>query len=487
MSNTQTTYIDLPGENVVTNRQKSKLKVILRNHRDIILDIDTGSGGKLTAQCDSLEGILPKDSKFDRKTSFYSRDNERIINRGKALIFKDGNSQHLYVSREFEGVLTIYKGRKIVIRIPVKKFDNTSFSNDPLEKPAPILIRINKNSGLSIRDWSNGTDRSHAYISQIFDTSNLVKDIRADKSMTGWEDYGKGSLMIPTIEILTPNDIQNIPEDIWKYLGEGNKSVLSADVDQYGIITQNLLYNQIGASVAFTADNWKWLKETIKKKKKGGFEIVKVHFKRGTVKSGERRLYAYFSGYTKSNNYFKTGVRQLSSNPVVMPFTSGAGSVSGIKQALKQNLSGTFKNNALVYFVLSSAISLAEWKADQSADGYDLAGALISNIIKAIIISAAVTILAGTLVAVIAAIVAGGSAVAIPAIVIGAIYVGLGILVGLAVECFEKKLTNGKGISSFMSVMLRNIGEWLKDTFKELNTKSNHSYEKFDYDFCRAC
>ena len=170
-----------------------------------------------------------------------------------------------------------------------------------------------------------------------------------------------------------------------------------------------------------------------------------------------------------------------------MPFTSGAGSVSGIKQALKQNLSGTFKNNALVYFVLSSAISLAEWKADQSADGYDLAGALISNIVKAIIISAAVTILAGTLVAVIAAIVAGGSAVAIPAIVIGAIYVGLGILVGLAVEYFEKKLTNGKGISGFMSVMLRNIGEWLKNTFKELNTKSNHSYEKFDYDFCRAC
>ena len=261
---------------------------------------------------------------------------------------------------------------------------------------------------------------------------------------------------------------------------------LTADVDQYGIITQNWFYNQIGVSVAFTVDNWKWLKETMKKKKKGGFEIVKVHFKLGEVNSGEKRLYAYFSGYTKSNNYFKTGVRQLSNNPVVIPFTAGAGSVTGIKQSLKQNLSSTFKNSALVYFVLSSALSLAEWKADQNADGYDLAGALISNVIKALIISAAVTILAGTLVAVISAMVAGSS-VAIPAIVIGAIYIGLSILVGLAVEYFEKKLTNGKGISSFISIMLRNIGEWLKSTFRNLNKKSNHSYRDFNYDFCRAC
>lgn len=106
------------------------------------------------------------------------------------------------------------------------------------------------------------------YVNEIFENSNLVKDIRADKTMTGWEKYGKDSLMIPTIEIFTPNDIKNIPKNIWNHLGKGNNTMLTADVDQYGIITQNWFYNQIGVSVAFTVDNWKWLKETMKKKKR---------------------------------------------------------------------------------------------------------------------------------------------------------------------------------------------------------------------------
>lgn len=486
MSNTQITYIDLPHEDVTTNRQKSKLQVKLRNHRDIIIDLNLGSGGKLTVKCNAQSGILLKDNKFDRKTTFYSKENDRLYNRGKALVFKDGELQHLYVSREFIGVLTIYKGKNIVMKIPVRNLDGTSFSNDPKEKPAPILIRIDKNSGVSTRDWSNSKERSHMYVNDMFENSNLVKEVRVDKTITGWENYGKNSLMIPTVEILTPNDMKSIPKNIWNHLGNGNKSILSAEVDKYGIISENWFYNQTGVAVSFTADNWKWLKETIKKKSDGGFNIVKVHFKLGEVKSG-KKLYAYFSGYTKSNNYFKTGVRQLSSNPVVMPFTAGAGSVAGVKQAIKQNVVGTFKNNALVYFILSSAISLAEWKADQNADGYDLAGALITNVIKAIIISAVVSILAGTLVAVISAMVGMGSVVAIPAIVVGALYIGLSIIVGLAVEYYDKKLTNGEGISSFISIMLRSIGEWLQGIFKYLNKKTNYSYHGFKYDFCKAC
>ncbi|MGP5210134.1 hypothetical protein ACTXJ5_05000 [Psychrobacter alimentarius] len=488
MSNTQTTYIDLPGEHVATNRQQSKLKVILRNHRDIVLDINTGSGGKLTLQCNLQNGILLKDSKFDRKTSFYSKDNNRIINRGRALVFKDGESQHLHVSREFEGVLTVYKGKNIIMKIPVKHYDSTTFGNDPKEKPAPILIRMNKNGNVPIRDWTNRKQKSQAAINSMFESSSLVKEVRADKTITGWENYSRNSLMIPSVEVLTPNDIDSIPEVIWKHLGSGNKSILSADVDENGIISRNWIYNQIGASSAFTADNWKWLKETVRKKSKDGFRIVKINIKLSTVKSGQQRLYIYFSGYAKDYEYFKTGVRHLASNghPAIMPFTAGIGTTNGLKQTIKSNIGSTFKNNALVYFILSSTISVAEWKTDQKADGYDLAGSITTNAIKAVLVSAATSLAVGLITMAVFAIAPAGAVVAIPAIVIGALYLVIGVFASFTVEFIDKEITNGKGFSSLLGAMFRNVGGWLKSMFKTLNENS-YTYSDYNYDFCKAC
>lgn len=450
MSQTQTAYIDLPGEIPVTNRRSSNLEVVLRNHRDVILDINTGSGGKLKVQCSLSKGVLLRDKKFDRKTSFYSKTLNKIINRGEALSFIDGKKQIIYLSREFEGVLTIYKGKSIIMKIPVKHYDSTAFGSNPKEKPAPILVRMNKGGNVPIRDWSNRKQQSQAAINSMFKKSNLMKQIHIDKTITGWENYGKNSLMVPTVEILTPNDIDSVPVKIWKHLGAGNKSVLSADVDENGVISRNWIYNQIGASSAFTADNWKWLKETVRKKSKDGFRIVKINVKLSQVKSGQQRLYVYFSGYAKDYDYFKTGVRHLASNgsPAIMPFTAGIGTAAGLKQNINKNIVSSFKNNALVYFILSSAISVAEWKADQKADGYDLAGAITTNVIKAVLVSAATSLAVGLItMAVFASITTVGAIVTIPAIVIGALYLIIGVFASLAVEFIDKKLTNGEGFS----------------------------------------
>ena len=79
-----------------------------------------------------------------------------------------------------------------------------------------------------------------------------------------------------------------------------------------------------------------------------------------------------------------------------------------------------------------------------------------------------------------------GAIVTIPAIVIGALYLIIGVFASLAVEFIDKKLTNGEGFSSVLGAMYRNVGEWLKTTFKTLN-ESNYTYSDYNYDFCKAC
>ena len=214
-----------------------------------------------------------------------------------------------------------------------------------------------------------------------------------------------------------------------------------------------------------------------------------INVKLSQVKSGQQRLYVYFSGYAKDYDYFKTGVRHLASNgsPAIMPFTAGIGTAAGLKQNINKNIVSSFKNNALVYFILSSAISVAEWKADQKADGYDLAGAITTNVIKAVLVSAATSLAVGLItMAVFASITTVGAIVTIPAIVIGALYLIIGVFASLAVEFIDKKLTNGEGFSSVLGAMYRNVGEWLKTTFKTLN-ESNYTYSDYNYDFCKAC
>lgn len=225
--------------------------------------------------------------------------------------------------------------------------------------------------------------------------------------------------------------------------------------------------------------------ETVKKKADGGFRVVKVHLKRGVLKSGQKRLYIYFSGYAKSYNYFNKGVKHLSTNPVVMPLTAGASSLSGMKSAIKQNVAGSFKNTALVYFILSSAVSVAEWQADQEADGYDLAGAIIANIIKAVALSAAVTVLVSVLLGAIASVAAlFSTTIVIPAIIIGTIFIVGGILVGAGIEYIEKVLTNGQGLGTILSSIFRNMNNWIKDAFTKLNNLNiDEIYGDYQYGF----
>ncbi|HAT32371.1 MAG TPA: hypothetical protein DCW29_16430, partial [Janthinobacterium sp.] len=122
--------IDLPGESVQcwVGGGTDKLKVILRKHRDVVFDIKLGAGKSYTLEA--------------TESDFYCVRDKKLITAAKhnKVSFADGERMHVWVSRGFRGSLLLKSGDHVLSRVEPNEWDKHRHSDDPKEKPAPIIV-----------------------------------------------------------------------------------------------------------------------------------------------------------------------------------------------------------------------------------------------------------------------------------------------------------------------------------------------------------
>ena len=122
----QEVCIDLPGESVQCWRSSDNIKVVLRKHRDVFFDIHLTPGASYT-----VESVQ----------EFYCARDKKLM---KRATFKDGERLHLWVGREFNGILQLKAGAKILSTFEPNKLDTKTSGADPKSKPEPLMIILGK-------------------------------------------------------------------------------------------------------------------------------------------------------------------------------------------------------------------------------------------------------------------------------------------------------------------------------------------------------
>lgn len=118
--------IDLPGESVQCWRSSSRIKVILRKHRDIFFDINLGDGALYTVES---------------RSEFYSPRDKKIL---KKVDFWDGTRFHIWVGRNFKDQLILRANGNVVGAYKADQLDACDYGADPKVKPEPMIILIGK-------------------------------------------------------------------------------------------------------------------------------------------------------------------------------------------------------------------------------------------------------------------------------------------------------------------------------------------------------
>ena len=328
-------------------------------------------------------------------SDFYNANKKKLV-AGKGwerVLFNDGERLHLWVSRDFKGELLLKSAGQLLMRIDPAKFDTQRYDNDPKTKPVPIVVALGKplqnTSSVSLQTAAAPVDEDCAILCVV------------------------------------DGDLKGIPTDIWEKLksGGGGKTGL-AELDPNNIATRNWLLGQIAGAGAYVADNWNWLRASVEGKTNAGFKLLKakIHYANGKARY-------YFSGYSKSNAFFRGGGFGPGHERVITIF-SGAGQAGSSMSAAAKSAAGNLRNCGLLALVFGSLTSLTEWKNDVAKDGYDLAGALLVNLLKTLIISALTSALIALLVYM--AMFALGMSMCVLAVGVGSVLIGVGISYGVA-------------------------------------------------------
>jgi len=125
-SKPQEICIDLPGESVRCWRSGDRVKVILRKHRDVFFDINLKKGAYYT---------------IESKSDFYSPSAKKLF---KTMLIRDGEQLHIWVGRNFEGLLILKSDGKIIGVFEPGKLDKTAYDADPKTKPEPLMVILGK-------------------------------------------------------------------------------------------------------------------------------------------------------------------------------------------------------------------------------------------------------------------------------------------------------------------------------------------------------
>lgn len=457
--------IDLPGESVQCwiGGNTDKLKVVLRKHRDVIFDIHLGNGKTYILESTESDFYNPRDKKL---ISFSRHDK---------VIFKDGERMHVWLSRDFRGALVLISDGRVIYKVEPDAWDTQKYSEDPKEKPAPIIITIGGNTATSATP-----KQVISYPPQSMPPKPTVST--PNTALTKEVAAHDLEFSCPVVCIMDGR-VEGMPTHIFEHFKKGGDHSGFSDIDPNHVATRNWIWGQGAGTGAYIKDNWEWLRASLDSKTSQGFKLVKakVHYVKGKVRF-------YFSGYSNSNTVFGRGGFGPSHDRIITIF-AGAGKTKSAFAATMKGVAASFKENALVSFIFGTATAIAEWKDDINKDSYDLAAALFTTTIKTILGAALVTLAVAGLV--LFAMVSAG--VALPVIVIGIATIGFGFLVNYGIEATDKFIgrtvthdqSNTDGTAAIIAPLMRKFGNAIEERIHEnwnyLMYKMSRDYQEIKF------
>lgn len=450
-------YIDLPGESAKGVLTGCANRIILKKHRDVVVEIKIKNGEK----------YLVKSAQSD----FYCDRDKQLIQYKKKqhVIFKDGERLHLWVSRDFKGFLVVESLSGVLIgQFKINAIDPTKYGSEPIDKPAPLMIILSgnpkKGAGAIVPPHLTPTFQ----LNSLNPYGKAPVDIHAADTRPGLDSQ-------QVIQVVDLN-VKTAPSELLEHFKNGGDGTGLYNYDPNKVATRNWLYGQLAGTTAYAAENWEWLKHSIDTKTSKGTQLVKARFH--YVKG---KLRVYFSGYSKKNPIFGPGGFGIK-NENVLKFFYGAGETKGTFSAAWKAARSTVKGNALVAFIFSSATAMAEWQADAKKDGFDLFSNIFISLLKAVL----VTYLASLAVAFIATAwcLLAGSSMAV--IALGGIAllatVGFSYMADAADKYAGKALMNEKnndGIAGYLAPLLREAEGKISSSWNYLKNKFGKEYEGF--------
>jgi hypothetical protein len=445
-STTQELCIDLPGESVQCWRSHDKLKVILRKHRDVMFDLNLGTGKTYTVHATDSD--------------FYNARDKKIVyaKRREMVSFRDGERLNLWVTRAFKGALILQWEGQVILKITPSEIDPHQYDDAPTTKPAPIIVALGKPAA------------SIAPVQKTMGKPSNIKNLHPVAAPVDEEC---------AIVCVVDGTVKAMPADVVKYFGNGGGGSGLVEIDPYQIATRNWIWGQIAGAGAYMGDNWEWLRESLDSRTHQGFRLIKaqVHLVRGRVRF-------YFSGFSKYNTVFGPGGFGPGHDRIMTIF-AGAGKTSSSFAAVAKGVIGTFKGCALVSFIFGTVASIAEWKDDVKKDSYDLAASLLMGVLKTVISG----MIAVGLVSAVLALVMAIAEIGIPVIVIGLVVIVVGMMAGYVVELIDKKLgqlvigdkDNSDGLSSVLAPYLREFGTAVQRAWSDLMKMFPNDYRELGF------
>jgi hypothetical protein len=466
-ADTQQVCIDLPGEPIRCVVHKPKLEVMLRKHRDVIFDIQLFKGMTYTVEAD--------------QSDFYNARDKKIVLHAKKQVvtFKDGERLHLWLARHFKGSLIVKANGKVMGRYEPATLDQNRYDPEPTTKPAPMVIvlknepsegRAPTSSGNPLLSKASGLDGIDQW---------TLHPVPTAFGLDAFTLHGRNQPATPVAEqhatvAVIDGNAQGMPQKLKDYFANGGGKSGLADMDTNEVMTRNWLLGQLAGTAAYAGDNWNWLRHSINRQADGVFKLVsaKVAYVRGKVR-------IYFTGFSAKNPVFGPGGHGPGHAKILQVY-AGIGKAGSAFKSTAMAVGGTFKGNALVSFIFGSATSWAEWQADSQKDGYDLAAALMTGLVKTVVAAA----LTAALVALVLAGVMVGAKLAVAAILVGVVTLAIGWVVGYGVETLDKqggKLWKGQGnkdgTATGIAHWLRSMDQWLGASWDHLNAKFPNDYQ----------
>jgi hypothetical protein len=425
--------IDLPGEAVQCwiGGGTHKLKVILRKHRDVIFDIHIGNGKNYTVETTDSDFYSVRDKKL-----IYARRHGKVN-------FKDGERIHFWISRGFRGALILKCEGHIISEVKPNEWDTHSYTADPREKPAPIIVAIGHSSSQS---KSTGSSIS---------TQNIVLNDK-EQSVHVYEVSKKGA-----------------PSAILKFFEDGGESL---NLDSDDIITRNWITGQLAGIVGYTVDNHTWMRELYRCK----FYLQKVHHRTGT------RTYLVFSGNNRTREVISASRYSLNNSKIIQ-LTGGAGGVKQgwdtMKGAAKDSLKVISKEEGkmvikggIITIILTIGLDAAEWYKDYSEidkdgkpkkDFYDLCTRLGTDLAKGALTAALTT----ASIAIVLSAVAIAGAITLPVVFIIVGTIGISMLWAYGIEKLDKVIAHSideEDLATWMAKRFREIAKHLSNVSKDV-------------------
>jgi hypothetical protein len=314
-----TVHIDLPGQDAKNILVGCANRVILRKHRDIVIDIKLDNHAQYTLKA---TGKSPRDWFYDPKS-------KKLISK---LDFKDGERCHVWVGRNIQADLQVFCNGKMINQINVRRMDCThGCGEDPKEKPAPIILLL--------RSQQPSTASIPAMPHAIATHGVLPRTAKPMPSQDPEEEH------IRVLEV--PKAAYSELESVAKFVSNGGAPTA---VHQDDVLTRNWIMNQV-LSVGVTVAQ----KATIFK------ELGTVTFYLRKYGNNVYIIFRELPGLRKEFN----AARYKTSNIKAVRITAGAGSLREAGKVAWEAPGDALKSKAgSILFLLQITTDVAEWWHD---------------------------------------------------------------------------------------------------------------------------